>query len=296
RAGAVEDAPDVPVQRDVVQAVLRRLGFPRVLLGVVAQLGDARAPEHGVIVEAHLHVEGENLAVLGDDERVDLYHGGVELPERPVGAQNDRDSLVDLWRGELEPERELAALERPDADRRLDDLPQDRLGLALGDLLDLHPAVRMRHDDDALALAVEDETDVQLALDRQGLLDEQAVHRQALGPRLEGDEGLAQQVLGGLPHLGLARADPDAARFAARAGGDLGFHDPAVAADFGGAVHRLLRAVGNAALRDRDPEADQQLLRLVFVDVHGSGWRGGHGGSRLPARGDRRSGLDDVLG
>src|SRR5438445_8298619 len=34
------------------------------------------------------------------------------------------------------------------------------------------------------------------------------------------------------------------------------------------AVHRLLGRVGDAAARDGEPEARQQLLRLVLVDVH----------------------------
>ena len=35
-----------------------------------------------------------------------------------------------------------------------------------------------------------------------------------------------------------------------------------------GAVDRLLRAVRHAAARDGDAEAGEQLLGLVFVDVH----------------------------
>ena len=42
------------------------------------------------------------------------------------------------------------------------------------------------------------------------------------------------------------------------------------AADLGGAVHRLLRAVGHPAARDRDAEAGQQLFGLILVDVHAS--------------------------
>src|SRR5205823_10870253 len=39
----------------------------------------------------------------------------------------------------------------------------------------------------------------------------------------------------------------------------------------------------------------RSLLRLVFVDVHRSGSRGRHGGSRRAARGDGRRDVDDVL-
>ena len=163
-AGAVDDAADIAVQRDVIQAVLRRLCFARILLRVVAQLGDIRPPEHRVVIKAHLHVEGEHLAVLGDHERVDLDHGGVELPERLIRAQDGRRGLIHLRRGEAEAEPQLPGLERLHPDGRLDHLAQDGRGLPLRDLFDLHAPVRVRHHDNALALAVEHQPDVQLAV------------------------------------------------------------------------------------------------------------------------------------
>src|SRR5439155_99712 len=60
-----------------------------------------------------------------------------------------RSRLAHLGRAEAEPERQLARLERPHADGGLDDFAQDGCGLALRDLLDLHAAVRVGHDDDA---------------------------------------------------------------------------------------------------------------------------------------------------
>src|SRR3546814_17904572 len=52
-------------------AAVAGLGLARVLLGLVAQLRDVRPAEHGVVVEGHLGVERDHLAVLGDDQRVD---------------------------------------------------------------------------------------------------------------------------------------------------------------------------------------------------------------------------------
>src|SRR2546430_4393317 len=42
-----------------------------------------------VVVEAHLHVQREHPAVLGDDERVDLDHRGVELAEGAIGPRSE---------------------------------------------------------------------------------------------------------------------------------------------------------------------------------------------------------------
>ena len=73
---AVHDAADRSVERDVVEAVSGRLDLLRVLLVEVAQLDDVALPEQRVVVEAHLAVERDQLAVLGLDERVDLQQAG----------------------------------------------------------------------------------------------------------------------------------------------------------------------------------------------------------------------------
>ena len=155
-------------------------------------------------------------------------------------------------------------------DRRLHHLAQDRVGRRLGDLLDLHAALRRGHDHDALALPVEHQADVELALDRHRLLDVEPVHHASLGAGLVRHQPLAQQRLRRLAYLILGAADLHAARLAPRAGMDLRLHRPAIAADLGGAIHRLLRAVRHAAPRDGDAEAGEKFLGLVFVDVH---WR-----------------------
>ena len=64
-AGAVHDAADRAVERDVVQPVARGLDLLRVLLVEVAQLDDVGLAEERVVVEAHLRVERDEVAVLG---------------------------------------------------------------------------------------------------------------------------------------------------------------------------------------------------------------------------------------
>ena len=63
QAGAVHDAADLAVERHVVDPVLRRLRLARILLGVVAQLAHVGPAEQRVVVERHLAVERQQLAV-----------------------------------------------------------------------------------------------------------------------------------------------------------------------------------------------------------------------------------------
>ena len=94
--GAVDDAADVAVERHVVEPVLGGLGLARIFLGVVPQLAHVGTAEHRVVVEGHLAVERQQLAVLGHDERIDLHHRGVEVAECAVAAQQRDHRAADL--------------------------------------------------------------------------------------------------------------------------------------------------------------------------------------------------------
>ena len=75
QAGAVDQAADVAVELDVAQAGLAGADFGRLFFGQVAQLGQVRVAEQGVVVEGHLGVEREQLARAGHDQRIDLRPG-----------------------------------------------------------------------------------------------------------------------------------------------------------------------------------------------------------------------------
>ena len=66
----------------------------------------------------------------------------------------------------------------------------------------------------------------------------------------------------------LAVAELDAPGLATAAGMDLRLDDPAVATQFAGAVGRLFGAVGQPAIGHCDPEAAEDFLGLIFVNVH----------------------------
>ena len=93
-AGAVHHAADLAVERDVVEVVFRGLDFLLVLLGLVAQRGQVRMAEQRVVVEADLGVEAEELAVLGDDQRIDLEQAHVALDKGLVEIGDERAHLL----------------------------------------------------------------------------------------------------------------------------------------------------------------------------------------------------------
>jgi hypothetical protein len=72
--GAVDHAADRALEGDVGEVVLRGFDLLGVLLAQVAQGDDLGMAVERVAVEGELGVEAAQLAVLGDDERVDLEH------------------------------------------------------------------------------------------------------------------------------------------------------------------------------------------------------------------------------
>src|SRR6476619_2117846 len=74
-AGAVADDADGAVELDVVEVLLLGGGLERVRVRLVLEALVVGVPEAGVLVERDLAVEGDDGAVLGLDERVDLDEG-----------------------------------------------------------------------------------------------------------------------------------------------------------------------------------------------------------------------------
>ena len=64
QSGTVDQTADVSVELDVAQARLPRPDFSRFFLGQVPQLGHLGVSEQPVVVEAHLGVQGQQLAGL----------------------------------------------------------------------------------------------------------------------------------------------------------------------------------------------------------------------------------------
>src|SRR5208282_488196 len=280
--GAIDDTADIAVESDIVEVMLGGLDLARILLGVVAHVGNGMPPEQRIVVERHLGIESEDPVILGHDERIDLDHGGIEIAERTVAAEDACDSAADLLQSEAKTEGELPRLKRLESNRRLDHNLQDFFWMLFGDLLDFHAAEARCDDPHPLDLPVENEPEVYLPLERFGDLNIDSLNDLALWAGLIGDEGFAKKLRRRRAHFIIGLAELDASRLAAAAGMDLGLHGPMPAAEFGRAIDRLLGTVGDRALRRCHTEIRQDFLGLILVNVqlrllHVAGcsaWRG----------------------
>jgi hypothetical protein len=144
----------------------------------------------GVGVEGDLGVERENLAGRGGDERVDLDHGGVGLPEERVEVLDELGGVLGLVAGELEGGDELAELEVGDAVGGIDEDLGDLLGRVVGDFSMFDAALGGGDDDGLGGGAVEEDGEVVFLFDvaRDGEVD--GLDLAAGGAGLDGDEGV----------------------------------------------------------------------------------------------------------
>ena len=119
-----------------------------------------------------------------------------------------------------------------------------------------------------LALAVLHQAQINFLRDANRFLDIKAVDPFALRAGLVGHQFRAQQPVGRVPHFRIRIAHDDSAGLAARARMDLRLDHPALAADFRGAIGRLLGAVCQPPEGNRYIEAAQQFFGLIFVYIH----------------------------
>ncbi len=154
---AVDDAADVAGEADIVKTQLGGLGLAGIFFRGIAHLRHARPTEHRVVVERHLGIEREHAIILGDDQRVDLDHGGIEIAKRTIATHDRGHGLAHLLDVEAKSEGELTRLESLQSDGRVDLLLQDGLGSACRDFLDFDAALSRGDDPNALDLAVQDE-------------------------------------------------------------------------------------------------------------------------------------------
>ena len=170
--------------------------------------------------------------------------------------------------GNAQSVRDLACLEFLQTGSGFHGRADDRLGLLLGNLFDLHATFRRGNDHDALGGAVQHETQIDFAgeVDRRFNVD--AVDALAFGAGLMRHQFAAEHVVRRILNFMLGVAQLDAARLATATCVDLGLDDPAAAAKFASPVGRLFGAVGQPAGWYRDAEFRQNLFGLVFVNVH----------------------------
>ena len=229
-ARAVHHAGDVAIERDVVEVVFARRALDRIFLRRIAQARQRLLTENRIRVDVDLRVERDEVATLGDDQRIDLEQRRVALEVNAVQRHENRLELANLRALEAEPEGDLAALIALQARGRIDVDTQDLLGRVRRDFLDVHAAGGGGDDRDAAALAIQRERQIDFALDLRTRLDVDDFDRQAFRPGLFRDQSLTEHVGGcGAHGIEIAR-EFHTARLATAAGVHLGFDHPELAA------------------------------------------------------------------
>src|SRR5690606_16707470 len=211
---AVADDAHRTIELDVVEVVLLGLRLERVRRGGVLELGVLRVTERGVVVEGDLAVEGDDLTVLGQHERVDLDERRVlALVDVPELDERRSDVASDLGR-EARGGDDLLGLRLVDAREGVDVDLRERLGALDRELLDLHATLDARHREQRAVGAVEQEGEVELLGDLGALGDHQGLDDVALDVEAEDLLGTCRGLLGTVREL-------DAAGLAAAARLDL---------------------------------------------------------------------------
>ncbi len=132
------------------------------------------------------------VALVGDDQRVDFEQRQIFLFEHLRQTEKDIDELLDLVTLQTQLERQLAPLIGLGAGERVDGCFQDLLRCFFGNLLDLDPPFGGRHEHDAAAGTVDDGTQIELIGDIGAGLHQNFAHRLPLGIGLVGHQTLAQ--------------------------------------------------------------------------------------------------------
>ena len=234
--------------------------------------------KHCVVVERYLGVEHPQLALLGDDQRIDLQHRHVLGDKGRIELGHQFFRLLGEIAGQVQRLRDGAAVMAHDAGRRIDRETDDLLRRVVRDVLDVDAAFGGDHERHLGGFAVDQDREIKLLVDVGAFLDVEPVDLLAMWPGLHRDQRRAQHLLGEFIDLGDRFGDADAALVAGRgllelalaaaAGMDLALHHP----DRAGKRLRGRVGIGSPqhrhALRDRHPEFVQQRLGLVFMDVH----------------------------
>ncbi len=172
QARTVSDDADVPVELDEVQTSLFCEPFLLRHLVCGSKLGEDGMAVIRRVIDGHLRVEGDDLAVAGQHQRVHLDERRIELDERPVELGDHCDRTLASVGVHLRPEDELARMEVADAERGIDVHTGDRVRVLFGDLLDLDAALGAHHAEELALTSVDEKREVVLLFDVAGSLDE----------------------------------------------------------------------------------------------------------------------------
>src|ERR1039457_5864968 len=261
--GPVADDADLAVELDVVEVLRQGPGLDRVGVGDVVEAGVLLA-ERGGVIQRHLAVDREHLAVLGKRHRVDLDQRGVFVGEHgpePFGQQGSARRGLGRDAAGRDDLRGLGAVH---AGQRRHRDPGHRLRATVRDLFDLHAALDRADRQEGAVGPVQQERQVVLGRDVDRLGDQHRVHGVALDVHAENLAGLGVGLVRALGQL-------HAAGLAAPAGLHLRLHhDQGVplGGELRGDLARFFGRVGDLAGLYRDAVLGEQFLRLILKQVH----------------------------
>jgi len=182
--------------------------------------------EERVGIEVPLGVQGDDFAVTGQDERVDLCQGCIGIPEGLVEPLEHSASLRNRGGRHTNLAGQGIGIGIREASGGVDKDLVNFFGMAGRHLFDVHAPLGGAHDTDFLADAVSDHRDVEFFLNVGAFFDEQAADFLATGSSLVGHQLHAHDLFGVGLNLVQRFGDFDAATLAPPTGVDLGLHHP----------------------------------------------------------------------
>ena len=246
----------------------RSARFHRVFLRLITQRDQLGMAHQRVGIDADLGIERDQIAFLGDDQRIDLDQAGVVVDVQLVQRLEDGGELRDLVAGQLQAERQIAGLIGLEAHSRMNRFTEDLLGVMSRDFFDVHAAGSRGHHSDTAFFAVQRQAEINLAFDTRTAFDIHLMNRQAGRAGLRRDQALAQQLCCGSADIRNAFDFLDAAGLTAATGMDLRLDDPHRAAETAGNSHGLFGRGGGFTGGHRNAVGSENFLGLVFVQIH----------------------------
>ena len=259
--GTVTDDSDLAVELDVVEVCSLGLGLEGVGSSLVFESFVVGVTERSILVERDLAVERDDVALFGENQRVDLNERCVFTGVDVVQLDDDRSHLVDKLGGELGSHSDALCLGEVDA---LDGVDLDAgkgLGTLNSELLDLHATLVRREREVGTVGTVEEHREVELLGDAGAAGDHDALDDVTLDVQTENGLGVLFSLFGGL-------GDLDTASLTAATDLDLSLDDGDATELLSGSTC-LSRGVGDDAGKHGNPVALEHVTRLVFVQIHG---------------------------
>ena len=224
-------------------------------------------PEQGVGIKIHLGVQGHDLIVGRQDQRLISTRVQSLAIKICKGWTGGRKSFHGSRR-KFQTKTDLPATDIPESHERIHmDLDDPFRGCGCH-LLNIHAPVLTGHDNHGSRGPVHEQAQVKLLLDLLPCFDKQLFHGPAFRPGLVGHQGHAQHLSGQGFHLFFRVGQLDAAAFSPAPGMDLGLDHHRISTQFSGRRHRLCHGKGRPPFRHRYLVLSKQVFCLIFMYLH----------------------------